>query len=435
MRAFFALGAIISISTGDYNLDYYAAHQDSVDYAYYAWSDKDWESKSENSVSSSDGDGCAGGGYFAASDGEILHNEIMVGTTCFWFDFLQMRDYVDSKAYCEQAGGSMASIHTQDEHDAVIDLVPGHSWKAAYIGAVSDGSGNFEWDDGTSWDFEDSQRETDGLGWGTDEKNVAIKNRKWADYGNGENKLGVLCRKEIGGRIDFKMHMDSEHPVEAERETEALSDSIKQGVQYALDSLRDDIAWVHVGSVKTARRLRSGPEFGSEVHIELGFKTRQGVSAAAHTIKQPAFAAAVQHTFYGVMSFFSVATDVDTVTVQYAPASVTTDVLARTEATHAQGASATNTKQAHAAGVSLNSKATVAQRLVADGESTGPAGGFAIWLVAAALCGAGLASLGWRSYYNQPQTAGKYEQQVCSKRTELTFNPASLGGRKECDEI
>ncbi|CAL6319116.1 unnamed protein product [Bathycoccus prasinos] len=69
-----------------------------------------------------------------------------------------------------------------------------YGWVVAYLGAITQGDGNWYWYDGTPWDFVNSVR--DGMG-GTSETRLAVTDEeggKWHDWGTGDTTLGVICR-------------------------------------------------------------------------------------------------------------------------------------------------------------------------------------------------------------------------------------------------
>ena len=61
----------------------------------------------------------------------------------------------------------------------------------AYIGASSDGKGNWRYVDGSNWW---SYSNNDGLA-GTSETKLAVgTNGRWNDWGTGDSLLGVVCQ-------------------------------------------------------------------------------------------------------------------------------------------------------------------------------------------------------------------------------------------------
>eukprot|EP00492_Amphilonche_elongata_P004475 TRINITY_DN4855_c0_g1_i1.p1 TRINITY_DN4855_c0_g1~~TRINITY_DN4855_c0_g1_i1.p1 ORF type:complete len:292 (+),score=47.32 TRINITY_DN4855_c0_g1_i1:182-1057(+) len=62
------------------------------------------------------------------------------------------RNFEDSIAYCESIGKKIASIHSPDEFESHLNNKGKLDCKK-YIGASSDGDGNWHWIDGTEWKF------------------------------------------------------------------------------------------------------------------------------------------------------------------------------------------------------------------------------------------------------------------------------------------
>lgn len=64
------------------------------------------------------------------------------------------RNYANSVAYCESQGKSMATVHSQEDNDAINELFQAKSCDKAYIGAYrKDKQSNWSWDDGSEWDY------------------------------------------------------------------------------------------------------------------------------------------------------------------------------------------------------------------------------------------------------------------------------------------
>ena len=99
------------------------------------------------------------------------------------------RNYQDSVKYCKSQGATIASIHSEKQNEVVIKL----SKKVAYIGAESDGEGNWKWNDGSQWWQPKAHA---GLA-GEEETKIALQN-EWHDWGNGNKDLGVICAKTPG---------------------------------------------------------------------------------------------------------------------------------------------------------------------------------------------------------------------------------------------
>ena len=115
-----------------------------------------------------------------------------VGERCFKYDATK-RNYDDSVKHCTSQGAQIASIHNDEENNAVIKM---QVVEAAYLGAESDGMGNWKWHDGTPWWNPGGGRsELKGVA----ETRIAleIKTHKWYDWKKGEARLGVFCAKNL----------------------------------------------------------------------------------------------------------------------------------------------------------------------------------------------------------------------------------------------
>ena len=123
-----------------------------------------------------------------------------VNQRCFKYD-AGKRNYWSSLGYCKSQGGNIASIHNDAENDIVINLAK----EVAFLGAQSDGKGNWKWDDRTAW-WQPASDKHDGLE-GVDETKIAISNvdKKWHDWGKGFDKLGVVCSKDAEPGIDCNL--------------------------------------------------------------------------------------------------------------------------------------------------------------------------------------------------------------------------------------
>merc|ERR1712224_594245 len=90
--------------------------------------------------------------------------------------------------YCEDEGMVIASIHSQEEYQAVWDMIECH----VYIGAESYGTGEWSWYDGSEWDYVSPNN--DGIT-GVGEHHIAmLTDGVWHDWGTGSSTHGVLCR-------------------------------------------------------------------------------------------------------------------------------------------------------------------------------------------------------------------------------------------------
>ena len=76
-------------------------------------------------------------------------------------DFINDNDLLRSE--CWSLGGSLGSIHSQEESDFVFNLIQPHSggdsggdpfYGIMFLGASRGNGGNYEWDDGTPWDYQ-----------------------------------------------------------------------------------------------------------------------------------------------------------------------------------------------------------------------------------------------------------------------------------------
>ena len=115
-----------------------------------------------------------------------------VGSRCFKYDGTK-RNYADQVKYCKSQGGNAASIHSDAENDVAFKLVKA----VTFIGAESDGKGNWKFADGSKW-WQPAKTRHDGIG-GTGETKIALNNgdKKWHDWGKGSDKLAVLCAMPI----------------------------------------------------------------------------------------------------------------------------------------------------------------------------------------------------------------------------------------------
>ena len=116
------------------------------------------------------------------------------GDRCFHYDGV-LRTYNESVALCEGLGAVIASIHSEEENDAVVALIPTLCSKTAYIGAESDGQGRWSWHDGTAWWLPEKHSDLPG----TTETRVVVNcpssgnDGLWHDSGTGSDLHGVVC--------------------------------------------------------------------------------------------------------------------------------------------------------------------------------------------------------------------------------------------------
>lgn len=114
---------------------------------------------------------------------------------CFKLDETK-RTYSNQASYCDSQGGQIASIHSNEENEAIIKLISPDRIRA-YIGAESDGNYNWKWSDGTTWWQPASDKLHNIAGFkGTGETRIIMNiDNKWHDLGQGAKKRGVVCAK------------------------------------------------------------------------------------------------------------------------------------------------------------------------------------------------------------------------------------------------
>ena len=98
------------------------------------------------------------------------------------------RNFLDSVDYCTANGGTIASFQSDVDVNEAKDKVTCN----VYIGATSDGNGNWKWIDNSPWW---AYENNDGLPGTTETKIVwrAVDN-KWNDWGTGADLMGVICK-------------------------------------------------------------------------------------------------------------------------------------------------------------------------------------------------------------------------------------------------
>jgi len=83
-------------------------------------------------------------------------------------------------------GATIATIHSQEDNDAVIDALQAEGCAFAYIGAYANKLDNWSWDDGSEWDYENPGRnEMHGWEGNLESRIVVMKDGNWADWGTG----------------------------------------------------------------------------------------------------------------------------------------------------------------------------------------------------------------------------------------------------------
>ena len=98
------------------------------------------------------------------------------------------RNFLDSVDYCTANGGTIASFQSDDDINEAKDKVTCN----VYIGATSDGNGNWEWIDGSPWW---AHTNNDGLAGTTETKIIWTPiDHKWNDFGTGAVTVGVICK-------------------------------------------------------------------------------------------------------------------------------------------------------------------------------------------------------------------------------------------------
>merc|ERR1711962_824698 len=105
------------------------------------------------------------------------------------------RNFQASQDYCKSKGWTIASFQSdQDFNDAKEKVKKGRC--NVYVGATSDGKGNWKWLDGSKWW---TYSNNDGLE-GTRETCLVWRavDNKWNDWGTGDDLVGVICKNQGG---------------------------------------------------------------------------------------------------------------------------------------------------------------------------------------------------------------------------------------------
>ena len=106
------------------------------------------------------------------------------------------RNFKDSEEYCSSNNWVIASFHSDNDVNEVkvkLDC-------DVYIGATSDGNGNWVWIDNSPWWYYSNN---DGL-YGVFETKIVWRKSddKWNDWGRGKDLKGVVCKLQ-GNYIEF----------------------------------------------------------------------------------------------------------------------------------------------------------------------------------------------------------------------------------------
>jgi len=125
----------------------------------------------------------------------------IIDDRCYFVHKGHTMTLAQGRDWCQQHGGALASIHTNEGNNAVLDLLESSS---AWIGALRTDSahagqqGTWTWEDGSEWS--DITWATDGLnhnGGTLHETRICIhSDRKWHDWTHGTTPKGVVCQTE-----------------------------------------------------------------------------------------------------------------------------------------------------------------------------------------------------------------------------------------------
>ena len=101
--------------------------------------------------------------------------------------------------YCQKSGKIIASFHSDNDISQIKSDFVSSSCDNAYIGAIADGSGGWKWLDNSAWDWVYKQK-TDWIDQRHGETRIAwAKNDDgWQDWGQGDDKMGVICQEITG---------------------------------------------------------------------------------------------------------------------------------------------------------------------------------------------------------------------------------------------
>jgi len=126
-------------------------------------------------------DACLGAGSFGCGNKDPVYSDK------YTVDCTE-RNYQDSLNYCLNNGWTIASFQSDVDINKAKDKVTCN----VYIGATSDGNGNWRWNDASPWW---AYTNNDGL-LGTTETKIVWRasDNKWNDWGKGDELAGVICK-------------------------------------------------------------------------------------------------------------------------------------------------------------------------------------------------------------------------------------------------
>lgn len=142
------------------------------------------------------------------------------GSSKCYFVNRHLGDDIDQgREWCKAHGGELASIHSSEDNNAVIDIARGAS---VYIGALGTQCPNantlctWTWEDGSVWN------DPNGVGIANDglnhnnfrlhETRIALhSDRRWHDWVHGQSNKGVVCQRKVSpppaGHMDKNSYM------------------------------------------------------------------------------------------------------------------------------------------------------------------------------------------------------------------------------------
>lgn len=134
----------------------------------------------------------------------------------YYYAYQEVKSWTEAKKACEQVGGHLAAITSQDEQEAVFEYLYGHSDRSGYwLGATDqEKEGKWQWVTGEPWNYENwderqpdnyessdnfsptGQKDEDYLGMAFGERNWA-GNGYWNDFADNraglDTAIGYLC--------------------------------------------------------------------------------------------------------------------------------------------------------------------------------------------------------------------------------------------------